>query len=205
MMTVSTQRLCQVLIANYRITACSDMRDHLFELMKPYLLIWLKSALRSRKEYKTSPEILSMTWDVFMTGLISYDFKDAIPQHFSNEAARIVRREIKTRQRTRRRQQSLSDTVEGDFIDRGDGYNRVLDDTLALKEFREFLPDDYRQVFEDAITAEAFENSRMKRSPVSGFPKHRYYEARRIFQWFIQFFMNQKERKTNGKGMSKRG
>ncbi len=127
---------------------------------------------------------MSLSYDIFAKALETYRFESVInlSTHFSNcarlEMRKFTKREIPM---------EPLDIENPDLIDNpfyaAEGF-------ISLKDFREFLPDVYRYVLDDAISS--FDNARkfkQTRPPDFLLSYHRYYEAKRVFQFVVDFFL----------------
>lgn len=182
------QGRCKNMVLDYQKNRDGVLRNKLFDIMRPFLEMWLKSSLNNHKRYQTKQEITSMSWDLFVRGLDTYRDHFPLAKHFSLEADKLV---VNTRSRERLEKKKVV-SVEEVAIETLEAKMKcdpcIYSDVMILKEFRECLPEEYKIVFDDALCS--MDNAiqyRQNRAKESGLPAFRYYEAKRLFKLFITF------------------
>jgi len=172
------------LIKKWWRTGDLTIRDELFKLSFEEISRYVKYSLKKYKRYESEAQILSLSYDIFTKALDTYkvDSKTSLSAHFGN-CVRIGMRKFTKRE-------IPMEQLDADNPDLIDNPFYAAEGFITLKDFREFLPDMYRNVLDDAISS--FDNARkFKRTRPQDFPLsyHRYYEAKRVFQYVVDFFI----------------
>jgi hypothetical protein len=160
-----------------------EIRNMLYELLMQDLISYVKASCKSFRRYETEQTIMSMTWDCYQTAMDTMqDVKCKPLTHFKNCCTNHIRN-IGTKEKVQRRKVKTFDVSEIDKYFKsmpGD----AIDSIMVLRSFYKYIPEEYREAFEDAMRG----MDGMKKGG-KGLPRTKYYEARRCFRWMIEFMM----------------
>lgn len=179
------------MLSEYKRTGIQSVRDKLFELCVGFIIKCLKTNLRYRKRYESETQVLTLAWDVFLKCVSDYNGEVDLANFIGTRARAAVRWWIKHEKVKKNVVVSLDtipihDTIPG--LVSTPFY--AVEELMTLKDFRRFIPDEYRVVFDDALCS--FDNARkfrQTRPDGCAMSSHRYYEAKRMFQFVIEFFL----------------
>jgi len=170
-----------------------QVRNAFHDLIFPYEIRWIKHLLQKRGKNVNEGEIISLSWDCFMRGFRYYKphTEDIIPfyKHFYTYA-RFHLLDVWRKQQIEDSYIDYDVAIE-DIADESDGV--VLSDALNfIQRFRDFLPEQYKIVLEDAllslVPATQFHQRRVNEITLS---KQKYDEAKRVFSFLVTFILKQ--------------
>lgn len=201
-----TQALCKLLIEKYKKTgdaqAAQRVRNELFSIILPYMQKWLKSTLAKRKIYLSPEMLLSACWEAFMYCLDTYNKLEVpMPSHFFYQINFFVLKCLQSKKKLQRRNEVPLETVFIDVPDPEDvtdpedinpaglASSSIISGMKFMKEFRDSLPEQYRMIFDDAITGQKTKMAILTGDDSKQYiPSYRYNEAKKIFQMLARFF-----------------
>lgn len=167
-------------------------RNELYEVMRPYLKVWIKSILKTwgKVEYKDSHWLLSVTWDAFEFCLQYYNpdtYDTPIPYFFYNYTryyllnafARVDHVTINIDEL-----QDILGLVQND-------QNIAISKLLTLKKFTEGIPDEFKTVWEDSIQSAFCEKPEDQKLTIGygGLTQNKYYFAKKLCKYMVKFIM----------------
>jgi len=159
-----------------------ELRNKLFEILNPFILMWMSSVLKKKGMYLEKSELLSVSWDCFEFCLKHYkiDRNIPIPNHFYSYTRFYLSTAHLEKGKKDKRYGSSQEFSNGEQFD-------ILDE---LKKFRSCLDKEYESVFDDALMSmRAAPKDRTQRLGVTTLSYHRYHEMKKIFKVVIDFLL----------------
>lgn len=168
--------------------------DAVFNWCLPYIMHSTKKELSRVGLTISQEELLSLCWDIFESSSRQFGvFKKrgvSLKAHLYRNCLYGVKNYLAHRAKSMHLVsiddvKDLVETQEQFFA-----HDLVLMDILS---FRGTLPDNYQVVFEDALFSFSEKRSdHVVRKEKSGMTLPRYQENKKVFQWFIQFFLGRR-------------
>lgn len=170
----------------------NKLRNELYGIIRPSVEKWVINILSEKKVYVDQNEAVSYAWDCFLHGLKYYKPEKQIPlpNHFFTYTRFYILSEA---------DKILSGnpliTDKNDFEKGEDSSCRDLDVALAhleeLRTYRDFLPETYTPIFDDALASmlpgkREWKNDGLSKSPVS---YKEYYEIKKVMKFTIEFLI----------------
>jgi hypothetical protein len=179
------QKKCELQILKLCEHKDDRLRNELFESIKPHLIVIVKNLLKKYKRHETEPFIISMAWDVFENGVKNYKKGNPVAKHFSIQADFVFRKIVSEEKRLRKK--LVYDSHNASRIDKEYDNIESIDNMMFLRDLRIFLPDAYKYVLDDSYKDYHGKIQTKKCKKEKPLPTNRYYEAKRIFEWLIEF------------------
>jgi hypothetical protein len=185
---------CKEMLLKYKNTRKQLYKEKSFELCVAHIIRYVKLYLKKYRRYESQTQILSFSYDVFNVVVESYDanVEKPLTMHFSNCAKAEIRKWVLNNKKRVKNTISIEDKIID--IDTIHGFTvnpfYAIEGYISLKDFRNFLPDPYRIILDDAICS--FDSTRKYRQtkPINcPFSTQRYYEAKRVLQFVAEFFL----------------
>lgn len=178
------QKKCELQML--KLCACENikLRNELFESIKHHLVVIVKSLLKKYNRHETEPYITSLVWDVFERGVSSYKEGNPVAKHFAVQADFIIKRMMSDEKLLRKK--LIYDSYTASKADKEYDNIESIDNMMFLRDLRLFLPDAYKCVLDDSYK-NYHGKVQTKKSKKKPLPTNRYYEAKRIFEWLIEF------------------
>lgn len=174
------QDICLGLLRKWQFTKDDEIRNELYTKLMPFLLKWIKSICRRKRYYYSEEELLSLTWEYFLIGIDSYEnWEIPLPIHFMNTIEWHLVGSNKKDKRLEKKFVPLEDEVEEKVERLQCG---IISSDSFLTEFRSYLPEQERQIFDSAFTGQI--------SRDNSIPVNKFYAARRVFRHLIKFFLS---------------
>lgn len=198
-MDTATQNSCIELVKEYdeeiEFQEKCRVRNKLYLILRPYLLIWVKEGFRKKGKWEEDGYILSLSWDTFLYSLSYYKRDGHFITHFRNYSLFYLLSiaNINCSLNT--------NTVPVEEIDKQVDINEVLyfcenvlNDYSTLKKFKrlveENLRGEYVQIFEDALLSMSpYPPYRINREKELKINHYRYIEAKKVFRTIIAFLL----------------
>jgi hypothetical protein len=161
------------------------IRNSLFEKIRPFMDRWIKSNLKTSQLYIEEDERLSLNWDCFLYCLESYcpERNISLPRHFYQYTRFFLLSWLEKSRKTR----DFQDLFHREEGDNPETLYSILDE---LKKFRETIPEDYYQIFDDALLSIAGRpQDRVPYVKSTGYTYYKYCEAKKAFKLIIQFLL----------------
>lgn len=180
---------CSTLLSLFKDNGNIKLRNKIYDLCRVEIIKCLKATTRKPL---TEHELLSMSWDVFTLCVERHskeeDYKDTLLKAVRTVVNRTYA-EVKKHSRERNigydeypEEREMVDTIA------------LRDSLIALKDFREGLPKQYRIIVDDCLAsfgeAKQDKQSRIKETKL---PTHRYYEAKKVMSWAIEHILGRKK------------
>lgn len=169
----------------------NEIRNELFNILLPYQKAWVRAILSKYSRYESDEEILSLSWNCFLFSLDRFDMGKIIrfPQHFCTYSEYYLRNEYK--KEAKDQEIIIVDEHAVNVLKNSSACEQPVGEEArgllkALSDFHESLPDEYKVVFEDALSSiNGDPKSKLRRIEKSKLPRHRYNEAKRVFTFFV--------------------
>lgn len=205
MMSEATQQRCKEILLIYKRTknhrTKNAARNALYKIMHPYMMVWIKSILRDWRIHEEETQITCYSWDAFIRGLSYYKSTEEvpIPNHFHTYAKYFLRDEVLNKKDVYLTPEFLyynatEESPEAKMC--------AQEKAMSLKQFRDFLEEPYKSIFEEAIVsldpADKYKSSTVK-SIKEKVDAGRYYEAKRIMKMVIIFLVGGEMEHKDGK------
>lgn len=168
------------------------IRNELFLLVQPFLLKCIKRKLGKRGIWKEQPEILSMSWDVFLYCLNRYKEGYSLPAHLYIYSEFYLISYFHTENKNKI---AYIEECGEKVTDRASDHVRnLINEYISLKQFHALveknLGDDYARIFEDAMMSMTTARSpRISRQKELKIKYARYIEAKKVFRQIIIFLL----------------
>lgn len=182
-MDEDTQRSCKSLLCEYQEDPTNiDLRNSLFIVVHKDVIKWIKSWHARHNQFVSPQEILSETWDCFLYCIDNYtDWNVPVPSHFT----RYINWHLSAKGRKDRMGQSVETGAPLEIpeeVSLDDSVGNIRSTGDLLKNFREFLEEKERGIFDDALL-----NS-MKHKDEHPLGKYTYVKAtlRKVIMFFLK-------------------
>jgi hypothetical protein len=182
---------CEVLIKQWSQAADrsekSNLRNHLFEVIRPSINQWISSIVGKKGQHLTPQEVQSKSWDCFEYCLKHFKPESKVPLlgHFYSYTRFMLSAVQKNKE--------IDDGDIDQKKDPEDDLFFVYAQIEELRAFRHLLPPEYGLVFDDALTSLVPDcRQRTDRPKSLGESTSRYVkyrEAKRIFKIVIGFLL----------------
>ena len=178
----------QISLINTSITG-DEIRNDIFKKMHPYIDVWVKSLLRRYGEYVDVQERLSLCWDCFLFSLRHYrpERKINVPRHFYSYTRFFFLARISKQNKEKKIKIDQPDLNDGvDLVD----LEIIYEQLEELTKFREFIPDNYQKIFDDALLSMAGSpRDKVCYVKSDAYSQYKYREAKKAFRFVIAFLL----------------
>ena len=191
------QEYCYKLIKKYkslkRESSKAKYRNELYDILKDYIIIWMKSTLGRWKRYMEEGELLSNSWDVFFFCLENYNsdkFDTHIPYFFSRYTNYwILMYFAKSDEGIHIPIEDLEETLK--TVE--DPENIAFGKLLKLYRFRDTLPESSKPVWDDSFLSLSVMNSDKEnyKSVDNKLPQKVYYMLKESFKGIIKCILEE--------------
>ncbi len=166
------------------------LRNEIFIKMSPTIDRWIKGILGSKQMYMEDGERLSLSWDCFEFCLHYYHPERNIhlPNHFYKYTNFFLLSWFAERQKQENPIDRNASIEDNQKLDNCQIYYEQIDD---LKQFRKMIPEDYRDIFDDALlsmTGRPVDRIAYVKSDAYGY--YKYCEAKKVFKIVIDFLLH---------------
>lgn len=209
-MNLEHQKACKFLVDKYRTTRDSSsrqrIRNELFCTILPYMQKWVKTSLGRRKIFLEKNKLLSVCWEAFCFCMDAYkNLEVPFPSHFSRNVEYFIIKCLTKKHKLKKKEIYLDELQDGDFLEK-DFYPidisgmKIISSVSFLKMFRSSLSNEYKDIFDEALTGKK-EKNKDKIGVKKGYlPNYRYQEAKKVFKMVIEFSLikcDETEEKNN--------
>ena len=123
-------------------------RNELFLIMKPFILKWIKSILKSWSRYEKEDKILSLSWDCFEYCFYKYsNYNVHIPKFFYDFTKYFLLMHYGAKDKVSLPINELKKTLQ--LVSSED--NICLDRLLTLMQFRNVIPEEQLVAWDNAV------------------------------------------------------
>jgi hypothetical protein len=164
-------------------------RNEIFIKMAPFIDRWIKGNLNFRQLYMEDDERLSLSWDCFEFCLRYYHPERHIqlPNHFYKYTNFFLLSWFAEKQKQDNQINGDASVEDNQKLDNCQIYYEQIDD---LKQFRKMIPEDYKDIFDDALlsmTGRPADKIAYAKSDAYGY--YKYCEAKKVFKIVIDFLL----------------
>ena len=164
-----------------------SIRNDIFLLIYPFLEKWVKSILGKKKIYVDNSEMLSLSWDCFVFCLEKYrpEKKISILGHSYSYTNFFLLSWISKKYNLLKNESGNSELDNQN--DKFDIYYENIDE---LRRFKDILPEDYKQIFDDALLSMAGRpDAKVGYVKSEAYSQYKYQEAKKAFKFVIDFLL----------------
>lgn len=195
-MNADSQIKCKALVEKYRKTRADDarqrIRNELFCIALPYLYKWVRASLNRKRVFLKQGVILSLCFDSFCFALDAYkNLEVPFPSHFSKNieyfiiSCLLMKNKKNKNKETKYPIEKIFEYRENSISPIKEEAMRIISGPAFLFSFREHLSEEYRTIFDDAITNNKKYLEKYK------MPGYKYQEAKKIFRLMVKFFLSE--------------
>jgi len=179
---------CSKLLFKYKKSKDVLLRNSIYERSKNDIIKYLK--VSSRKPL-TDLELLSMSWDVFLICIEKHSPDEDYNLLLINAAHTVCNRERAQEKKKKKHERNVG---AGKYPEKDNSESVIIRDSLiAMKDFRNSLPKNYKSVFDDCLASFGEDTrSHQSRIAIAKIPAHRYYEAKKLMKWFTQYLFGRR-------------
>ena len=163
-----------------------SIRNDIFLLIYPFLEKWVNSILGKRKIYVENSEMLSLSWDCFVFCLEKYRPEKKIPilGHSYSYTNFFLLSWIS------KKYESKNKYDDSELDNQNDKFDIYYENIDELRRFKDILPEDYKQIFDDALLSMAGRpDGKVGYSKSEAYSKYKYQEAKKAFKFVIDFLL----------------
>ncbi len=166
-----------------------EARNELFDLLKDWMNIWIKSILCNWHRTERPENILALSWDAFYFSLNYYKFGNAIHSHFFNYTRYYLLTYYAEKESVHISLEELKDVLALVPTTHQDKFEKML----TFFQLTQIIPKEHRIIWNDAIeslyprNAEGIDNWN-KNTKIT---KQTYKELKRSFKEIIKFILKE--------------
>lgn len=164
-------------------------RNIIFTKMSIDIDRWLISILVQKKIYPSKHERLSLCWDCFVFCLHHYHPEKNIPlpNHFYGYTKFFLLSWLSEKGKSTSKNANMTAEIEDGNHDRLD---LLYDQIDELRKFKETIPNDYKEIFDDALMSMAGRpKDKVAYRKSSNYGYYKYCEAKKVFKLVIDFLL----------------
>lgn len=167
------------------------VRNELFMQMRGYLTVWINRSLKKWGRWEEKGEIISMTWEAFMFGIQYHKpHYDNIPAHFYTHTRYYLFTRYAKQDSVRIPLEELK-MIMNEFPT---PENQHFERLLTLYQFREAVPENYRNIWDDAtLSLDPQCKNRVCQARGCGIEMTAYRHMRKAFIPIIKLILGIKE------------
>lgn len=166
-----------------------NLRNEIYEDILPYMKKWMSSILSKKKIFLPPTDILSLSWDCFSFCLKTFkpDEKTiALPNHFHAYTKFCLISYLSKK----RKNEKIEDEFSSVYEMTQTHLNSFYENMEELKKFKSLIPEDYKEIFDDAMLSMAGQSRdkiAYKKSKDYGY--YKYCESKKVFKIVIDFLL----------------
>jgi len=165
-------------------------RNEVFEIVCPFMTIWVKSILKKWGRYEESGDILSISWDAFSFCFDRYNnFEVPIPKFFHDFTRYFLLIKYAKEDKVHIHIDELKETLRLIPYDT----NIQFDNLITLMQFREVLPEEHQIVWDDAAYSLSLSPKERYMTHTHGLTQNTYFSLKRSFKEIIRLIMGIKK------------